>query len=136
MPKTIFVDSNVFLRFFTVDDAGQHARAAQLFEKAAAGRLNLITGPPVLFEIAWTLRSAYDQPRERVLDVLAAIQALSSLALTDALLVEQAIELARKSGQEYADAYIVATAEKAGAAEIATFNQKHFDKLGAKPYGF
>ncbi|RPJ64437.1 MAG: PIN domain-containing protein [Acidobacteria bacterium] len=136
MPKTIFVDSNVFLRFFTVDDAGQHARAAQLFEKAAAGRLNLITGPPVLFEIAWTLRAAYDQPRERVLDVLAAIQALSSLALTDALLVEQAIELARKSGQEYADAYIVAAAQKAGASEIATFNQKHFDKLGAKLHGF
>ncbi len=135
-PKTVFVDSNVFLRFFTEDDAEQHTRAAELFQKAAAGKLNLIAGPPVLFEIAWTLRSAYDQPRERVLDVLAAIHALSSLTLTDAQLVEQAIELARKSGQEYADAYIVATAQKAEAAEIATFNQKHFDKLGAKLHGF
>jgi len=132
MRKTVFVDSNVFLRFFTVDDAGQHERAAQLFEKAAAGKVKLVTGPPVLFEIAWTLRAAYDQSRERVLEVFAAIQALSSLILTDAQLVEQAIELARKSGQEFADAYIVAAAEKVGAPEIATFNQKHFDKLGAK----
>lgn len=61
MRKTVFVDSNVFLRFFTVDDAGQHERAAQLFEKAAAGKVKLVTGPPVRFEIAWTLRSAYDQ---------------------------------------------------------------------------
>ena len=28
-------------------------------------KISLVTGPPVLFEIAWTLRSAYDLPREK-----------------------------------------------------------------------
>ncbi len=134
MTKAIFVDANVFLRFFTVDDTGQHQQAAELFEKAASGKATLIAGPPVLFEIAWTLRSAYDQSRERVLDVLSAILALPGLSLIDGSLVEEAIALARKGSREFADAYIVASAQQAGAGQIATFNQKHFEKLGASLY--
>lgn len=133
---TLYVDSNVFLRFLTIDDAGQHKQATELFQKAAAGKVELVTGPPVLFEIAWTLRSAYHQSREQVLEVLAAIAALPCLTLVDGRLVEKAIELASKSGQEFADSYIVAAAQEAGASEIATFNQKHFEKLGAKLFRF
>jgi uncharacterized protein len=131
----IFIDSNVFLRFFTKDDQGQHEQAVVLFKKAEKGEIETVTGPPVLFEIAWTLRSAYDQSKERVLDVLSAIAALKGLQLIDADLVENAINLARSSGQEFADAYIAASAQKME-AEVATFNRKHFQRLGAKLYDF
>ncbi|MCX5758081.1 MAG: type II toxin-antitoxin system VapC family toxin, partial [Candidatus Hydrogenedentes bacterium] len=77
--KCVFVDSNVFLRFFTQDDAGQYKDAVKLFRDAAVGELELVAGPPVLFEIAWTLRAAYRQPREKVLEVLSAIRALPGL---------------------------------------------------------
>jgi len=129
--KTVFVDANVFLRFFTTDDARQHDRAAELFRLAAARKVALVTGPPVLFEIAWTLRSAYDQPKATVLDVLGAIVALPGLELTDGRTAEEALSLARRSGQEFADAYIVAASRQWGADEIATFNQRHFEKLEA-----
>jgi predicted nucleic acid-binding protein len=128
--KMVFVDANVFLRFFTVDDRGQHEQAAELFRLAAAGKIALVTGPPVLFEIAWTLRSAYRQTNEKVLDVVAAIAALPGLQLTDMHVVEGALALARASGQEFADAYIAAASRQAGAHEVATFNRKHFDQLG------
>jgi len=134
--KTVFIDANVFLRFFTTDDAGQHDRATGLFRLAAARKVALVTGPPVLFEIAWTLRSAYDQPRTKVLDVLSAIAALPGLELTDSRAVEEALVLARASDQEFADAYIVAASRQWGAGEIATFNQKHFEKLGAVLHRF
>jgi hypothetical protein len=64
--------------------------------------------------------------------VLASIVALPCLSLTDVSLVEEAIELAHKSSQEFADAYIAASAARAGATKIATFNQKHFDRMDAK----
>ena len=133
--KTVFVDSNVFLRFFTVDDTGQHEQAAALFEAAAAGKVRLVTGPPVLFEIAWTLRSAYKLPKEKILDMIEAMVAFRGLELTDHHLVEEAVRLARASGQEFADAYLSATANDLG-AEVATFNTKHFDKMGAELYRF
>jgi len=134
--KTIFVDANVFLRFFTVDDRGQHEQAVELFRQAAAGKVALVTGPPVLFEIAWTLRSAYKQTNPKVLDVIAAIAALPGLQLTDARIVEGAVALAKASGQEFADAYIASASHQAGADVVATFNRKHFDQLSVTLHEF
>lgn len=134
--KTVFVDANVFLRFFTEDDEGQQKWATVLFREAAAGRIALASGPPVLFEVAWTMRAAYDQSNEAILDALSGICALSGLRLTDADVVGDAIALARRTGQEFADAYIVASSRRVPADAIATFNRKHFEKLGAEIHDF
>lgn len=128
--RTVFADSNVFLRFFVVDDQGQHEKAARLVHNAASGKVSLVAGPPVLFEIAWTLRSAYGQSRGKVLEVLSAIASMPGLRLVDADLVEEAITLARQSDQEFADAYIAVSSHEAGADEIATFNRRHFERMG------
>lgn len=128
--KTVFVDANVFLRFFTTDDEGHHRRAASLFRNAADGKVRLVTGPPVLFEIAWTLRSAYSVTREKVVDALGRIVSLPGLRLTDAETVEEALGLAKSSSQEFADAYIAVLAKREGAHSVATFNRKHFERMG------
>jgi len=130
--KTVFVDSNVFLRFFAMDDPVQHEKAAQLFCRAASGKISLVAGPPVLFEVAWTLRAAYQLPRAKVLDVLSSIAALPGLKLLDAEIVAEAIALARHTHTDFADAYIVAAALASGADEIASFNRAHFERLAAK----
>lgn len=134
MMKTVFVDANVFLRFFTEDKEEQTDRAEALFRKGAGGKLDLVTGPPVLFEVAWTLRRAYGQPREKVLDVLARIAMVPGLRLTDRKLVEEAIRLAQQAGQEFPDAYISASASAVGAHAVATFNRKDFEALGVTFY--
>jgi predicted nucleic acid-binding protein len=130
--KTVFVDSNVFLRFLTTDDAGQHEKAAALFRRAAAGKVALVTGPPVLFEVAWTLRGSYGLPREKILDMLSAIGAFHGLKLLDADIAAEAIALAKRKGAHFADAYIVAGALAAGADEVASFNRADFERLAAK----
>ena len=130
--KPVFVDANVFLRFFTTDDAGQHARAAKLFRAGVEGAAALVAGPPVLFEVAWTLRAAYGQDARDVLDVLEAILALPGLSLTDAPVCAEALRLARRSGVEFPDAYIAALAGACGAGAVATFNLSDFQKLGVR----
>ena len=127
--RTVFVDTNVFLRFFTMDEADHHRRATALFRASAAGQLELVTGPPVLFEVAWTLRKAYGQTREKTLDVLGRIATLPGLRLTDHPLVSRAIQIARAASLEYADAYIAASAETVDG--LATFNVSDFKKTGA-----
>ena len=64
------LDANVILRVIAEDDAGQRRKAVALFESAAQGKLELVITPPVLFEVAWTLKRAYDSPREEVLKAL------------------------------------------------------------------
>lgn len=130
--KTYFVDTNVFLRFFTHDDARQHDRAVTLFKDAAAGKIALVTGPPVLFEVAWTLRATYDVARDKILEVLSSILGIRGLRIADATLVEAAIRAAAGSGQEFADAYIHEQTMALGADAIATFNRRHFEKLGSR----
>jgi predicted nucleic acid-binding protein len=132
----LFVDANVFLRYFTLDDAGQHHRAARLFLEASRGDIDLVTGPPVLFEVAWTLVAAYRIPREKVLDVLSRILALPGLALTDSQLVERALQLARAGNRDFADAYIAASAEASGVDAVATFNRRDLQRLGSVIYDF
>lgn len=128
--KLVSVDANVFLRFFTKDDARQHACAAQLFRTAAKGEIALMVGPPVLFEVAWTLRSAYNQTPSQVADVLEAVLSLPGLTITDASICTKALRLARDSGVEFPDAYIAALAETYGADAVATFNLADFQRLG------
>jgi predicted nucleic acid-binding protein len=132
----VFVDTNVLLRFLTRDDAGQCERAEQLFHEARDGGVVLVTGPPVLFELAWTLRRAYKVPPRRVLEILSSLLAWGELELTDRALVEAAVERARVSGQEFADAYVVALAEAVGARGVATFNERDFRALGARLHGW
>jgi predicted nucleic acid-binding protein len=132
--RRVFVDANVFLRFFTQDDEGQHEKARALFMDADAGKIELASGPPVLFEVAWTLRSAYELSPGQILDILDAIAAFPGLSLSDGNTVLSAISLARESGVEFADAYIAASARSLGVDSIATFNVKHFNRLDAALY--
>ncbi len=127
--KTVFVDSNVFLRFFTLDDRGQGEKAEALFRKAALGQIKLVTGPPVLFEVAWVLKAAYNTPRGRIADIIAGIIGMEGIKVTDSDLALDALKLVTERGQDFADAYIAVSAAR-NAAEIATFNRKHFEKTG------
>ena len=132
--RRVFVDANVFLRFFTHDDDGQHEKARKLFTSSGDGKIQLVSGPPVLFEVAWTLRSAYEVPPIRILDILDAIAAFPGLSLSDEPTVLSAISLARESGVEFADAYIAASAQSLGVDHIATFNVKDFKRLDSVIY--
>lgn len=129
----IFVDSNVFIRLLSKDDEEQSKSAARLFELAERNELHLLTGPPVFFEVAWVLRFSYRRTNAEIIEALEAMLAQPNLKVLDRQLVASAIELARESNQGFADAYIAATA-RGRDAQVATFNEKHFAKLGAQVF--
>lgn len=127
--NTWFVDANIFLRFLTIDDQGQHDQAARLLSKASGGELRLVCGPPVLFELSWTLRAAYKVAREKVLEILSAVYSMPGLIMTDAHLVETALTLAGTAGVEFPDAYIAASVFDVECDGVATFNRKDFSRM-------
>jgi predicted nucleic acid-binding protein len=131
--KTWFVDSNVFLRFLTTDDEGHHEKAVRFLQRASRGEIRLVCGPPVLFELAWTLRTSYKVSRVKVHEILRGLFAMPSLTMTDAPLVQDALTRAGETGAEFADAYIAASAEASECAGVATFNRKDFSRLGVAP---
>ena len=131
--EEIFVDSNVFLRFYAEDDKSQGDVAEKMFRMAAARKINLVTGPPVFFEVAWSLKRGFNWPNHKILETLEAMTAVPNMKLLDKTLVVKAILLAKETRQGFADAYIAVTALSCK-AKVATFNKQHFSKLRAKLY--
>jgi predicted nucleic acid-binding protein len=130
-----FVDANIFIRLFVEpDDDAQVAQAENLLLKAQRGEIDLVTGPPVFFEIAWVLGYRYKVSDDKILDILEAILTFPKLRVLDKEQVINAIALARDTGGSFADSYIAASARIEKTDSIATFNKKHFEKFGAKLY--
>ena len=130
-----FVDANVFIRLFAeLDNEAQAEQAERLFVKAERGEVDLVTGPPVFFEIAWVLGQRYKVENDKVLDVLEAILSYPNLRVLDKDQVIASIALARKTGSVFADSYIAVSVGNVKADNVATFNKKHFSKLGAELY--
>jgi predicted nucleic acid-binding protein len=107
--KKIFVDTNLFIRYLIDDIPSQIDKVEYLLDLAEKGEVRLVTGPPVFFEMAWTLKSFYKMNRKRIYECLSSI---------------------------LSDAYIAISSKKVGAESIATFNTKHFRNLDVKIYSF
>ena len=130
----VFVDTNYFVRFFVADDEQQTEHAIALFQRAEAGNVKLMTLSHVLFELAWTLSRRYKVSKTGVIERLEAIMAMPNLFVPDREIVNEALIRAKLTDSEFADSYIVTAAERAGANNVATFNAKHFTRLGAVIY--
>ena len=124
----VFVDSNIFLRYLLKDDEKQFAQAEAWIERARHGELTLVVGPPVFFEIAWTLRCCKFK-KEDIITALASLLATPNLIVYDREIAMEAVEMARKTGVDFPDCYIVASARHGGVDYLVTFNRDHFIDL-------
>ena len=127
--KRVFLDTNIFLRYLT-DDPPEHAgKVERLLELAKEGEITLVAGPPVFFELAWTLKSFYKMSRQKIYECLTAILGISALEVTDIHTVEEALELYKATSADFADAYLAVLSKLTGADAVATFNRKRFKDL-------
>ena len=133
--KRFFVDSNIFLRYYSNDDAKQSAEAEAFFLQAKRGEIEIFCGPPVFFEVAWVLKTFYGLPNGAILNTLESMLTIPNFTVYDVEYVIQAIELARRNSCGFADSYIMVVARDKNIG-IATFNDKYFKKSGAQLYRF
>ena len=134
--KSVFLDTNVFIRYLTNDIPDQVDKVEQLFDLAEKGEIKLITGPPVFFEIAWTLKSFYKMNRSSIYECLTSIIGIPGLVIIDLEILEEALESYRLVNTDFSDAYIATSAKKMEVDCIGTFNKKHFEDLNVQLYDF
>ena len=124
----VFVDSNIFLRYLLKDDEKQFTQAETWIERARRGELTLMVGPPVFFEIAWTLKHCKFH-KEDIITALASLLATPNLIVSDREIAMEAVEMARDTGIDFSDCYVAASARHGGVDCIVTFNRGHFVDL-------
>lgn len=81
--KKVFLDTNLFIRYLVNDLPGQADKVDRLFQQAEKGKVRLVTGPPVFFELVWTLKSFYKKPREYIYECLRSILGIEGLETLD-----------------------------------------------------
>jgi len=129
MDDTVFVDTNVFLRFFVKDVEAQYKKAHALFEKAEVGKIKLETSELVIAEIVWVLESFYGFTRKEVTEVLTTLLTSRNLKIANHARISEAVHLYSSGNMDFIDAYNIAYIKSKEYTKIATFDSKHFKKV-------
>jgi predicted nucleic-acid-binding protein len=128
MRKPVFVDTNVFLRFFVKDDPGMFEKSRALFTRAETGEISMVTGEIILAEVVWILESYYGFKREEILMVIETILGTRHLRVINRGMLHEAVHLFKEGSMDFVDACALAAANQAKCASIATFDRRHFRK--------
>ena len=124
-----FVDTNVFLRFLTNDDATKARRAEALFKKAIAGKVRLETSLLVIAEIIWTLESFYRLAKADIAEKVGKILNTPNLECPSADFVLEALDISVTKNVDFIDAYHGVMLREAGMLKILTYDKKHFERM-------
>ncbi|MEO8571315.1 MAG: PIN domain-containing protein [Chloroflexota bacterium] len=116
---TAFVDTNVLVRHLTGDPPDMAARATRYLATVD----ELLLPDLILAEVAYVLESFYEAPRAQVATTLRAVLAFPAIRVLDADLLQRAVEVYEVHRLDFADAYLVASAERTGIGVIASFDR-------------
>jgi predicted nucleic acid-binding protein len=119
-----FVDTNILIRHLTGDPPGQAARATRFLAEAD----ELLLADLIVAEVVYVLESFYEVERARVAELVRAIIAFDAVRVVDEDLLLRAVEVYEIERLDLAEAYLVASAERAGVDAIASFDRS-FERL-------
>jgi predicted nucleic acid-binding protein len=122
---TAFVDTNILIRHLTGDPPAQAPRATRFLAEAD----ELLLLDLILAEVAYVLESFYEAPRPQVAASLRAVLAFPPITVVDADLAQRAVEVYDVHRLDFAEAYLVACAERSGMGVVASFDRS-IDRVG------
>lgn len=114
-----FVDTNVLIRHLTGDPPELAARATQLLREAD----ELLLADLIVAEIVYVLESFYEVERRRVAELVRAIVAFDAVRVVDEGLLLRTTEIYELDRLDFAEAYLVANAERSGVRVVASFDR-------------
>jgi len=114
-----FLDTNVLIRHLTGDPPGQARRATAFLERAD----ELLLPDLIVAEVVYVLESFYEVKRRRVAELARAIVGSPAVVVVDEPLLLRALEVYEVERLDFAEAYLVASAEASGVGAIASFDR-------------
>jgi len=127
--KTCFVNTNLFVRYFTDDDPEKADRVEALLNDASGGEIKLITSDLVMAELIWVLESSYDLKPAAITPMIRAILATPGLEVINGAVVGRALEIYQDQNVDFVDGHIVALAEKLNISDIYSFDKQHVSRI-------
>ena len=119
----IGLDTNVVVRYLTLDDAAQTAVAARVFDSLSTnspGFISLV----VTVELVWVLESSYGFGKNRIVETIDALLRTEELVLERADSVRQALRRFVETNADFADCLIELSGFEAGCQHTVTFDKR------------
>jgi predicted nucleic-acid-binding protein len=114
-----FLDTNVLIRHLTGDPPDMAERATAALSSAE----QLLLTDLVLAECVYVLESFYEVERTQVAELMRAAITLPSIEVIDVSLLLRALEVYEIDRLDFAEAYLVASAEVTGMGAILSFDR-------------
>ena len=115
-----FLDTNVLIRHLTGDPPDQARRATAFLAQAE----ELLLPDLIVAEVVYVLESYYEVDRPRVAELVRAVIGFPAIVVVHAPLLLRALEVYEVDRLDFADAYLVASAEATGIEAIASFDRE------------
>jgi predicted nucleic-acid-binding protein len=122
---TAFLDTNVLVRHLTGDPPDLARKATDFLADAD----ELLVPDLIVAEAVYVLESFYEVERARVAELARAIIAFPAVTVLDQDLLLRAIEIYELDRIDFAEAYLVANAERSGINVVASFDRS-IDRVG------
>lgn len=105
--KKLFLDTNIFLRFFLRDNENQYQDVCRLFAKIEEGRFRTYTSSIVFLELNYVVRNIYKLPIYEILDYMDAVRKMRGMTVIDKTNTDKAINLYKKYQIKLGDCFII-----------------------------
>ena len=119
-----FIDTNIIVRHLTGDPADMAARATTFLESASG----LLLTDLVLAETVYVLESFYHVPHAKVAEAMRSLIAFKAVITVDPALLLRALEVYEVERLDFAEAYLVASAEISAVNTIVSYD-KSIDRI-------
>jgi predicted nucleic acid-binding protein len=114
-----FLDTNVLIRHLTGDPPAQARRASAFLATAD----ELLLPDLIVAEVVYVLESFYEVERARVAELVRAVIGFPAIVVVDVAVLLRALEVYELERIDFAEAYLVASAEASGVGVIASFDR-------------
>ncbi len=103
----VFLDTNIWLRFFIDDKTTLHDISHELINSIEAGTHEPYTSAIVCLEVQYVLKTFYKQPIQKVHKYIEAVLSTRNMTLIDKTDFKRAWDLHRKTGNKLSDCLIL-----------------------------
>ncbi len=120
----IGLDSNILIRYFAQDHAGQSARATQIIEGQLSQDSPGFISSIVLVEMVWTLMRFYKLKQNAIMAIIMELMNADDIQLEHREEIWRAYQQVSSQTLDFSDALLGAIHKKSGCEYTLTFDKK------------
>lgn len=123
MTETIFIDTNILIRFLRADHPQLSRHAKEIFEKAETGKIKIYLDELIVAETVWLLSSFYKLKKEEIARRMQDLISQDWIINPRKKIILEALSLFSKAALAYIDCWII-MASRDLKLKLKTFDKK------------